>query len=37
MFEIVPQRFFDDFVVTMILALILKSARPRVTILEIGQ
>jgi hypothetical protein len=36
MFEVVLQRFFDDLIVTMVLALIPKSARPCVTIPEIG-
>jgi hypothetical protein len=36
MFEIALQRLVDDFVVTMILALIPKRAFPGVTILELG-
>ncbi len=36
-FEAALQRLFDDLVVTMILALIPKSKRPCVTILEIGE
>ena len=37
MLEIAVQRLIDDLVVTMILALIPKSERPCVTILEIGE
>jgi hypothetical protein len=36
MFEIAFQRFFDDLVVTMILALTLKGAFPCVAILQLG-
>ena len=36
MFEIALQRLVYDFVVTMILALILKRSFPRVAILELG-
>jgi hypothetical protein len=35
-FEIVLQRFFDDFVVTMILALFLKHLFPRRAIFELS-
>ncbi len=36
-FEAALQRLFDDLVVAMILALIPKSARPCVAILELGE
>ena len=37
MFEIALQRLVDDFVLTMVLALILKRSFPRVAILELGE